>query len=110
MKRFLKYKVFLYPIILLVEYAILLKIAHIFNFETQNSLYAGFSLLVLFSTFIYFLFRIAKDYKDKLMTIKIPFYRISALVGIYCIIAFLAFTLFVSMILIPLILFVVERF
>jgi len=77
-KKILKQKKILFPFIFLVELAILIAIAIIFNLETDNSLYGAVFAFVIWGTFLWFLIKIVKDHKTKLSTVKIPLFGISS--------------------------------
>ena len=87
MRNLLKKKRVLFPLIFLGELAIVIIIAIIFDLETGNSLYGEISSSIMFATFVWFLFRIAKDHKTKLSAIKIPLFEISVIWVIYYAIA-----------------------
>lgn len=71
MKKILKKKRILFPLIFLGELAIFITIAIIFDLETNNSLYGVIFAYILFGTFVWFLIKIIKNHKTKLSTIKI---------------------------------------
>ena len=90
-KQQLKKKRFLFPLIFLGWIAIVSIIANVFGLETENTMFGGISVLVMFSTCIWFLIKTIKDHKAKLATVRIPFYGVTVLTGLYFITALLTF-------------------
>ena len=95
MKKILKKKKILFPLIFFSELTIIVLIAIIFNFETENSLYGVISIYILFGTFVWFLIRIIKDHKSDFCNKKILFTEIPVLWGIYFVTALLILILIV---------------
>jgi len=55
----------LYPLIIVIEFVLLIIIANIFGFETENSIYALIAINTIFYTIVGFLIKILYDYKRK---------------------------------------------
>ena len=98
MKEMLKQKRVLFPIIFCAELVLILSIASIFNLETDNTLFGGIAIYVIFCTLVWFLIRIIKDHKIQLSTMKIPLYGFNVLNYLYFIIALIIFGLILGLI------------
>ena len=93
MRKRLKQKKVLFPLIFLAELIVIVTIANIFDLETDNTLYGGVSVCILGITIILFLVRIIKDHKKELAATRIPIIGGSALIEIYFITGLLIFLL-----------------
>jgi len=76
-------KAFLYVIIIVSELIMLGVISFIFKLETQNSVFGGIGVSVIYGTFALILVSIIKEHKAKLKSIKIPFFGLPLLLMLY---------------------------
>ena len=83
MKRLLKRKRVLFPIIFFGQIVIFILIAIIFGLETENSPLGTVYAYTLIVTLIGFCVKIIKDHKIRLTEFKMPIFPISALSLLY---------------------------
>jgi len=83
MKRILRKKRFLFPIIFFAQILIAAVVGIVFELETTNSPLGATYAVVMVVTIIYFLVKIIKDHKTVLTDVKIPFLGLSVIWILY---------------------------
>jgi len=76
MKKLLKKKRFLYPLILIGQIMIVAIVAAVFDLETYNSVLGVIYTYTLLITLICFVVVIIRDHKVTLFNIKVPYFEI----------------------------------
>lgn len=103
LKEALKKKKILFPLISIVQLVILVTIANVFDLETEDTLFGGVFVLVVFGTFIGFLIKIIRDHGDELSKMKMPPFmnlaETSVLTNLYFLLSIIIFGLVVGLVL-----------
>jgi len=89
MKNLLKRKRVLFPIIFFGQILVFILLSAVFSYEFEDTTLNLVPTFAMLATFIWFLLKVSRDYKEKLSSIKIPPFNIPIVALFYLVVVIL---------------------